>query len=95
MSLAKTGGGLKYLCMAYYAYVLQSEVTGTFYYGHSIDLDNRVKKHNLGKVRYTKPKRPWKLVYSEPFETRSEAYRRELFFKSIEGYRYLKEKGII
>ena len=67
----------------------------TFYYGHTSDLNRRLEKHNSGKVRYTKGKGPWKLVYSEPFESKSEAYRRELFFKSIEGYRYLKEKGII
>ena len=100
MPWAKTGDpsrglGSKVSYKMYYAYVLQSEVTGTFYYGHSVDLDNRVKKHNQGKVRYTKPRKPWKLIYSEPFGTKSEAYRRELFFKSIEGYRYLKEKGII
>ena len=52
---------------------------------------NRIMREN---VRSTKGRRPWKIVYSEAFETKSEAYRRELFFKSIEGYIYLKEKGI-
>ncbi|MFN4957031.1 MAG: GIY-YIG nuclease family protein [Cyclobacteriaceae bacterium] len=79
----------------FYAYILQSEKVGTYYYGHTKDLDNRQKMHNLGKVRYTQPRRPWKVVYSEPFDSKSEALKRELFFKSIEGYRYLKEKGII
>ena len=79
----------------FYTYVLQSEKNGTYYYGHSIDLDNRIKKHNQGKVRYTKPGRPWKVIYCETFDSKSEAYKRELFFKSIGGYRYLKEKGII
>ncbi|MBS1682988.1 MAG: GIY-YIG nuclease family protein [Bacteroidetes bacterium] len=78
----------------FYAYVLQSEKTKTYYYGHSSDLTERLKRHNQGKVRYTKPKRPWHLIYSESFSTKSEAYKRELFFKGIEGYRYLKEKGI-
>ena len=79
----------------FYAYILQSDKTKTFYYGHSADLNKRIQEHNQGKVRYTKPRRPWKLVYEEAFETKSEAYKREIFFKSIEGYRYLKEKGII
>jgi putative endonuclease len=78
----------------FYAYILQSEKTKTFYYGHASDLEKRLKRHNLGNVRYTKSRLPWKLIHSESFETKSEAYRRELFFKSIEGYRYLKEKGI-
>jgi putative endonuclease len=79
----------------FYTYILTSEVAETHYYGHTSDLFERLKKHNLGKVRYTKGRRPWKIIYSECFETKSEAYKREIFFKSIEGYRYLKEKGII
>jgi putative endonuclease len=45
-------------------------------------------------VRYTKSKTPWKVVYTETYASKSEAYRRELFFKSIEGYKFLKEHGI-
>jgi putative endonuclease len=78
----------------FYAYILQSEKTNTFYYGHISDLEERMGRHNRGKVRYTKSRIPWKLVYSEPFNTKSEAYKRELFFKSIEGYIYLKQAGI-
>jgi putative endonuclease len=79
----------------FYAYVLKSQATGTHYYGSSGDLDRRLKDHNSGKVKYTKGKRPWALAYSESYETRSEAYKRELFFKSIEGYLFLKKLGII
>ena len=78
----------------YYVYILQNNV-GLHYYGHTIDLPKRLVEHNVGKVRFTKGRRPWKLIHSETFETKSEAYKRELFFKSMEGYRYLKEKGII
>ncbi|MFZ9981924.1 MAG: GIY-YIG nuclease family protein [Cyclobacteriaceae bacterium] len=78
----------------FYVYILQSEKTRTFYYGHTSDLDNRLKKHNEGKVKYTKSRRPWILIYSESFVTKSEAYKRELFFKSIEGYNFLKSKGL-
>ncbi|QOI96484.1 MAG: GIY-YIG nuclease family protein [Flammeovirgaceae bacterium] len=79
----------------FYTYILISAKDGTHYYGHSNDPNKRIQRHNQGKVRYTKTKRPWKLVYQEQFETKSEAYKRELFFKSIEGYNYLKKKGII
>ncbi len=68
---------------------------GTHYYGHTKDLNERLNRHNLGKSRYTKGKGPWKVIYMEAFDTKSEAYKRELFFKSIEGHKYLKEKGII
>ncbi|MTI40009.1 GIY-YIG nuclease family protein [Fulvivirga lutimaris] len=78
----------------FYTYILKSNSDNSHYYGHTKDLNNRLKDHNSGKVRSTKGKRPWVLHYFEEFETKSEAYKREMFFKSIEGYRYLKEKGI-
>ena len=79
----------------YTAYVLRSERTRKHYYGHSKDLENRLKSHNYGKVRSTKSGRPWKVIYSEVFDSKSEAYRKELFFKSKAGYAYLKQKGVI
>jgi putative endonuclease len=79
----------------YYTYILKSELNQSHYYGHTSDLKNRLKRHNAGKVRSTKAYRPWNLIYSEEFATKSEAYQREQFFKSIDGYNFLKEKGII
>ena len=79
----------------YYAYVLKSEVAGRHYYGHTSDLKKRLKAHNQGKVRSTKAYRPWELIYYEAFETKTEAIRRENFFKMIQGYQFLKSKGII
>ena len=81
--------------MEYVAYIIRSERSGTYYYGHAENMAARLERHNSGKVRSTKSKRPWKMHYYETFETKSEAYRRELFFKSIEGYRYLKNKKIV
>ena len=79
----------------YYAYVLKSEAAGRHYYGHTAELEKRLKAHNQGKVRSTKAYRPWKLIYHEAFESKSEAIRREMFFKSIQGYKFLKSEGII
>jgi putative endonuclease len=64
-------------------------------YGHCKDLDEMLKYHNLGKVKFTKSKRPWKVFYFEEFQTKSEACKRELYFKSRNGYRFLKKEGII
>ncbi|TVQ04955.1 MAG: GIY-YIG nuclease family protein [Balneolaceae bacterium] len=79
----------------FYAYILRSEKNGSHYYGHCSELNKRLKRHNAGKVRSTKAYKPWKLIYSEEHQTKSEAYKREQFFKSVDGYRYLKMKGII
>jgi putative endonuclease len=51
--------------------------------------------HNSGKVPSTKPYRPYRILYYEVYETKREALQRERFFKTIDGYRYLKELKII
>ncbi|HLG31967.1 MAG TPA: GIY-YIG nuclease family protein [Ignavibacteriaceae bacterium] len=51
--------------------------------------------HNSGKVKYTKEHRPWIIHYYKSYKTRSEAVRREQFFKSLEGYKWLREMKII
>jgi len=78
----------------FYTYILKSEKTGRFYYGATSDLDERLKYHNSGHVRSTKHGIPWALHYYESFPNKQEAFEREKFFKSVEGYRLLKEKGI-
>ena len=81
--------------MSFHAYILKSEKDERFYYGSTIDIEKRLLKHNKGDVKATKHRRPLTLHYFEIFETRSEAYQREHFFKSIEGYRWLKDNKII
>ncbi len=81
--------------MRYFCYVLKSIPFGTYYYGSTGSLEKRLKRHNNGLVRSTKSKKPWMLHYFEEFDSRAEAFRREMFFKTIDGYNYLKEKGII
>ncbi len=79
----------------YYTYVLRSLKDGSYYYGSAEDTGVRLRQHNRGKVRYTKGHRPYELHYLEGFSTKSEALKREKFFKSIAGYRWLREQGII
>jgi putative endonuclease len=68
---------------------------GRYNYGHTANLEPRLEQHNRGKVRSTKGRIPLVLHYYETFETKSEAAKRELFFKSIDGYIFLKENKII
>lgn len=79
----------------FYTYILKSLKDKTYYYGSTENLDERIKNHNAGKVRYTKGHMPYILHYYETYETRKEAFARERFFKSIDGYSWLKSKGII
>ncbi|TSA44493.1 GIY-YIG nuclease family protein [bacterium] len=75
----------------YYVYVIKSLEYGTRYVGSSDNILRRVSEHNLGKCRYTSGRKPWKLVYKEKFETRSEAMKRERFLKSGQGRKWLDD----
>ena len=77
--------------MEYYVYVLESEKDGRLYKGHTFNLENRVKEHNSGKTKSTKGYQPWKLLYSEKFQTREEAIDREKYFKTGSGREFLKK----
>ncbi|MGK9367770.1 GIY-YIG nuclease family protein [Melioribacter sp. Ez-97] len=63
----------------YFTYILQSLKDHRYYYGSTSNLEERLKTHNAGRVRSTKSRRPLKIIYYETFDSRSEAYRRELF----------------
>jgi len=79
----------------YYAYILKSLKDLKYYYGHTEIMSKRLADHNRGKVRATKGRRPLVFHYSESFSSRAEAAKREKFFKSINGYIYLKQNNII
>ena len=79
----------------YFTYILKSLKDLKYYYGHTADLEARIKQHNAGKVRSTKSRRPFVLHYSEEYHNKTDAFRRELFFKSIDGYNYLRIQQII
>ena len=68
--------------MAYCVYIIQSQVDGGFYVGSTRDIDDRLERHNTGRSRYTRAKRPWKLVYKEDCPDRSSAIKRELEIKN-------------
>ncbi len=68
--------------MPYFVYIIQSEYDGSYYIGSTNNLTDRIERHNQGRSKYTKPKRPWRLTYCEEFASRSEAQKRELEIKN-------------
>jgi putative endonuclease len=69
----------------FYCYVLRSEKTGRRYVGFCENLTERIRRHNAGESKATKHAVPWTLVHSERFATRSEALRRERYYKTGKG----------
>ncbi len=76
----------------YFVYFLKSLKNNDIYVGSTIDVENRLKLHNDGKVRSTKFGRPWKLLESYQYAIRSKAVRKELFFKSGQQKEILRKK---
>lgn len=66
-----------------YTYIVECK-DGTYYTGWTNNLNKRLEAHNTGKgAKYTKTRRPVKLVYQESFETKEEAMSREYAIKKL------------
>jgi putative endonuclease len=65
----------------FFVYVLKSINFDRYYIGSTGDVEKRLELHNSSHARWTKRFQPWELVYSEEYETRSEAVKRELVLK--------------
>jgi putative endonuclease len=68
----------------YYLYILKCS-DGTLYTGITCDLKRRIGEHNFSNLgaRYTRFRRPVKLVYFKNFRNRSTASRAEAKTKSL------------
>ena len=77
----------------YYVYVLISEGDKKwFYIGYSSNLKDRLKRHNSGKVKSTKNKKPFTLIYYEAFKSKADALVREKNLKTHQQRDILKER---
>lgn len=57
---------------------------GSLYTGYTTDIQRRVKTHNEGRgAKYTRPRLPVRLVYSERFSDVSSAMSREYEIKQL------------
>jgi len=76
----------------YTVYVLHSKKFDKIYIGYSSDIESRIKSHNkLATKGWTVKYRPWDIVYTEAYEIKSEAMRRERELKSHRGRDYIRK----
>jgi len=66
----------------YFVYMLEC-ADGTLYTGIATDLERRLEEHNhsLKGAKYTRTRRPVKLIYTEEYSDRSTASKREYEIK--------------
>jgi len=68
---------------SWFVYIVRCS-DGSLYTGIAVDVEARIKKHNEGLgAKYTKPRRPVKLLYQEEHGNQSEATKREYAIKKL------------
>jgi predicted GIY-YIG superfamily endonuclease len=66
---------------------------GSYYIGHTDDVERRMGMHNEGTMAgYTATRRPLRLVWSQDFATREEALAAE---RRIKGWSRAKKEALI
>jgi putative endonuclease len=76
--------------MDFVVYVLRSQLSGRFYVGHTDNLDRRLSEHNRNHTHSLKNRGPWQVFYTETYQTRREATRRERQIKGMKSRRYIE-----
>lgn len=67
----------------YFVYILKCK-DNSLYTGYTTDPKRRLKEHNLGKgAKYTRSRKPVKMVYLEKLNTLNEALKREYKIKTL------------
>ncbi len=78
--------------MAFWTYIIRCS-DGSYYVGHTDDIDYRVAQHNDGKVGgYTSKRRPVTYLWSEQFPTRDEAFSAE---RRLKGWSRAKKEALM
>ncbi len=76
----------------FFVYVLYSPSANKFYVGYTSSLESSLLSHNLlGTKDWTKRYRPWDLVYTETYETKSSALKREKELKTGVGREWIRK----
>jgi len=82
--------------MSNFVYIVECR-DGSYYTGWTNNLEQRLEAHNQGKgAKYTRGRRPVKLVYQEELPSKEEALRREYAVKQMSRSgkeRLIKEFG--
>jgi putative endonuclease len=75
----------------YYVYILLNDAKTKTYTGVAEDVNERLAVHNAGRVKASRPYRPYNIIHTEEFETLKEARQKEKYYKSTTGRRRIKE----
>ena len=75
----------------YFVYILYSKKIDQFYIGSTADIDQRVYKHNKKHRGFTAQANDWQLVYSQTYQIKTEALKRELKIKKWKSRKMIEK----
>ena len=76
----------------FFVYILRC-IDGSYYTGHTDDIEQRISEHKLGLLPcYTKKRLPVKVLHVEMFGTRTEAFAAE---RRVKGWSRAKKDALI
>ena len=70
----------------HFVYFLKSTSRKYHYIGVTQNVEKRLREHNNGYSKSTKPYRPFVIIHTEIFQNSKNAYKREFYLKSPKGY---------
>lgn len=75
----------------YTTYVLYSERYNKIYIGYTSSLEERMQAHNtFAREGYTVKFRPWTVIYTEYYESKKDAMKREKELKTSRGREFIR-----
>lgn len=75
----------------YYFYILRSLKNKRLYLGFTPNLKERLKSHNDGENKATKPNIPYELLFYSAFKHEKDAVNCEQYFKTTAGWKRLQK----
>ncbi|MBA2250928.1 MAG: GIY-YIG nuclease family protein [Chitinophagaceae bacterium] len=74
-----------------FTYILFSEKLNKYYVGACTNIQSRLYEHNIGHSTFKKTGLPWKLVYSEEYDSLPDAKMREKQIKKMKSRKYIED----
>jgi len=75
----------------HHVYILLNKLKTKTYTGVTADVDKRLKEHNDGRVKSSRPYWPYDVLHIESYATLKEARAKERFYKTTTGRRKLQK----
>ena len=76
--------------MPFAVYIIYSKQLDKYYTGYSEDISVRLAQHNSGTSNFTSKATDWELKFSQLFDTRQEAMKREKEIKNKKSRKYIE-----